>query len=172
MAMSKEQRRKLHGIGEPLEPGDPRVMARRHLHEAVTKWDLRWATTINFLSGAIAFAVVLLPTLLPPWRSVIESVRPLAVIHYELTRPSVWLLLPLAIALCLGVYSTSKRDYKKKFHIMAIQSTSGGLDLKRSLIWIYIQEQQSKKKFFLPILCLEYLCLAGGLGFLVAFRSF
>jgi hypothetical protein len=116
MAMSKEQRRKLHGIGEPFEPGDPRVMARRNLHEAVTKWDLRWATTIHFLSGAIAFGVVLLPTLLPQWRSVIESVRPLAVLHYELTRPSVWLFLPLAIALCLGFYSTSKRDYKKMSH--------------------------------------------------------
>jgi hypothetical protein len=114
--LSKERRRELYGLREPLVPSDPRVMARRNMHEAVTKWDLRWATTIHFLSGAIAFGVVLLPILLPPWRSVIESVEPLAFIHHELTRPSVWLFLPLAIALCLGFYSTSKRDYKKISH--------------------------------------------------------
>jgi hypothetical protein len=114
--LSKEQRRKLHGIREPLEPGDPRVMARRGLHEAVTKWNLRWATPIHFLSGAVAFGFVLLPILLPPWRNVIESVRPFAILHYELTRTSVWLILPLVVALCLGFYSTSKRDYKKISH--------------------------------------------------------
>lgn len=114
--LSKERRRELHGLKEPLVPGDPRVMARRNLHEAVTKWNLRWTIPIHFLSGAIAFGVVLLPTLLPPWRSVIESARPLAVLHHELTRPSIWLILPLAIALGLGFYSKSKRDYKDISH--------------------------------------------------------
>lgn len=114
--INKERRRKLYGLREPLVPSDPRVVARRNLHEAVTKWNLKWATRIHFLSGSIAFVVVLLPILLPPWRSVIESVRPLAVMHYELTRLSIWVTLPLAIALCLGFYSTSKRDYKNISH--------------------------------------------------------
>lgn len=138
--LNKEGRRELYGLREPLVPSDPRVVARRNLHEAVTKWNLRWATLIHFLSGSIAFGVVLLPILLPPWRSVIESVRPLAVLHYELTRLSIWLTLPLAIALCLGFYSTSKRDYKN-ISIMVIQSILGGLDLKIFLIWIYTQER-------------------------------
>lgn len=116
MSMSKEQRRKIHGLREPIEPGDPSVMARRELHEAVTKWALRWGTAIQFLSGAIAFGVVLLPTLHPPWRSVIESFRPLAVVHHELTRLSLWLILPIAFGLCIGFYSSSKIDYKKFSH--------------------------------------------------------
>jgi hypothetical protein len=114
--LSKQRRRELYGLREPLVPGDPRVMARRNLHEAVTKWNLRWATPIHFLSGVIAVGVILLPTLLPQWKSVIESVRPLAILHYELTRLSIWLILPLAIALCLSFYSASKRDYKKISH--------------------------------------------------------
>lgn len=65
--LSKDQWRKIHGIKEPKDPADPNVVARRQLHEAIIKWELKWINRLHLASAFLAFAIVLLPTINKTW---------------------------------------------------------------------------------------------------------
>lgn len=124
MAMSKEQRRKLYGIREPKDPADPEVLARRHLHEAVVRWELKWLGSINFLSFIFALLLVLLPRLIKPLGATVEQI-PLALhINLIFTAPNIGLAFLLIFGIGCHIYSSSKIDgAKHSYHSYPINLT-------------------------------------------------
>ncbi|WP_149028957.1 hypothetical protein [Serpentinimonas barnesii] len=111
--MSKERWRELHGIREPKDPADPAVLGRRHWHEAIARWEVKWLNRFWVISGTAAFVVVLLPVLLDPWRAVVMNTPVLAAVYLEFSGLGGWLYFLLAMMLATAFYSASKWDGKK-----------------------------------------------------------
>lgn len=116
MAMSKEQRRKIYGIREPKEPGDPEVMARRYFHEAMARWELKWLTSISFLSAITAVALILAPAIIKPWGELIAQLTPISCIRSIFTTPNGWLFLIIIFGAICHIYTSSKIDGENFSH--------------------------------------------------------
>lgn len=116
MALSKEKRREIYGIKEPNEPSDIDVIARRPVHEALSKWELKWMNSIGFSCGVIALLTVLLPALFKPWKIIVDDFLLLSTIHRMFTTLNLGLFFIVAFGACLHLYSASKIDGKKYSH--------------------------------------------------------
>jgi hypothetical protein len=116
MAMSKEQRRKIYGIREPKDPADPSVTTRRHLHEMVVRWELKWLGAINLLSFIFALAFILLPALIKSWKAIVERIPILTLLNQLFTTPNIWLTFIFVFGVGCHIYSSSKIDGNNYSH--------------------------------------------------------
>lgn len=108
--LSKDQWRKIHGIKEPKDPADPNVVARRKLHEAIIKWELKWITRLHLAFAFLAFFIVFLPTINKTWHGFVAFVPIVLWIHRGFSSFGGLLSLSLAVALFCNFYSARKID--------------------------------------------------------------
>lgn len=110
--MDKYQRRKIYGIREPKEPADQDVVARRHIHEAMVRWELKWLNSLHFITFLLAIVIVLAPAISKRWREIIEAIPAVSWIFQEFSNLRFWPIFFLMIGLIFHFYSMSKIDGK------------------------------------------------------------
>lgn len=110
--LSKERWKKIHGIREPKDPEDAEVVARRYIHEAIVRWEIKWIKYLHMISASLAFGVVLLPNFIKGWHGFIASIPVASWVQREFSSLSGTLLFCLAVGLLLYFYSAFKIDGK------------------------------------------------------------
>ena len=109
--IDKERLRKILGVREPKDPPDPEVIARRGVHEAIAKWELKWLTKLHIISAFLAFLIVLLPAFSDFWLGLVSDLS-LLFIHNDFTSLGFMSRMYLIVALPLYVYNMKKIDGK------------------------------------------------------------
>lgn len=107
--ISKERLRRILGVREPKDPPDPEVIARRGVHEAIAKWELKWLTKLHIISAVLAFLVVLLPAFSDFWLGLVSKFS-LLFIHDDFSSFGFISRLFFIVGLPLYVYTTKKID--------------------------------------------------------------
>lgn len=100
----------MHGMREPREPADPEVLSRRHLHEAVVRWELKWHWRLHFISFIWAFFNILLPVFSKSWKDTILNTPFFSMLYHEFAGLGFFSMLFLAIGLSSSSYQSYQRS--------------------------------------------------------------
>lgn len=168
---SKDRLRKIHGIPQPIDLGDPAVLARLKIHESAAKCCEKWLTLFHAFFAIFGFVVVLLPVLSKPWRSVIESVPFLSQVFHYYSTLSGWAMVNLLILVILF--------FIRNFLVKSIPGGQASILTYKNIIDMELYPRTKKEEFaywseiffsatattlwlFLPFGVLAYFILIGG----------
>lgn len=72
--MDPKLMRRILGLGEIKEGGDPEVLARRKYHVSIAKWLAKWLPWMQVLSATIGIIFIFLPAVWLEWRTMLMGV--------------------------------------------------------------------------------------------------